>query len=196
MHKPNQLIIKLIASNFFLHAGWGFIGPVFAIFITDQVVGGSIQGVGAAVAIYWVVKSTIQPFLAQKMDRVSGEEDDLSYLIKGMIITTIVPFFYLFSTAIWHIFLLEAIRGVGMALVVPSWTGMFTRHIDKNWEAYTWSLQSTALGYAAAFAAAFGGMIAAFMGFKAIFLLVFLFGAASTATLFFIKRNGDAKSLS
>ncbi len=195
MLKPNQLIIKLIASNFFLNAGWGFIGPVFAIFITDQVSGGSIQTVGLAVAIYWVVKSTIQPFLAQKMDKVKGDSDDLSYLAKGMVITTLVPLLYIFSTAVWHVFILEAIRGVGMALVVPSWNGMFTRHIDKNWEAYTWSLQSTALGFAAAFAAAFGGMIAAFIGFKAIFVLVFLFGAMSTATLFFIKSNGKDNTI-
>ncbi len=195
MLKPNRIILKLIASNFFLNAGWGFIAPIFAIYITEQIKGGSLQTVGLAVAFFWMVKSVIQPFMAHKMDRVSGEDDDFSFLLKGMIIITIVPLFYIFSTAIWHIFILEAVRGIGMALVVPSWTGIFTRHIDKYWEAYTWSLQSTALGFAAAFAAAFGGMVAAFVGFKAIFVIVFLFGVLSTVALFFIKKeekiNGD-----
>jgi len=187
--KPNYLILKLISSDFFLYAGWGLISPVFAIFMTEQIKGGTLETVGLAVALYWIVKSTLQPFFAHHMDKVKGEKDDLSYLKKGMIITTAIPLLYIFAFNVWHVFLLEIFRGVGMAMVVPAWFGMFTRHIDRNWEAYTWSLQSTALGYAFGVAAVLGGVMAAFIGFRAIFFLVFLLNAFSTLLLYYIRED-------
>ncbi len=193
MFKPNRLILKLIFSDFFLHGGWGIILPVFAVFIVDDISGGSLETVGVAVAVYWITKSVVQPFFAHHMDMVIGEEDDVSYLHRGMIITTLVPLFYILATSIWHVFLLEAIRGIGMAMVIPAWFGMFTRHIDKDWEAYTWSLQSTAIGFIYGFAALLGGIMAAAVGFKAIFFFVFLFKFIGTMALFSVKKEAIIK---
>lgn len=189
MFKPNKLIIKLIFSDFFLHGGWSIILPIFAIFLTENISGGSVETVGVAVAIFWIVKSTVQPFFAHHMDMVRGEDDDLSYLHKGMVIATLVPLFYIFTTSIWHVFLLETIRGVAMAMVIPAWYGMFTRHIDKDWEAYTWSLQSTAIGFIYGVAALIGGVMAAAIGFKAIFFVIFLLNAVGTVALFYVKKE-------
>ncbi len=192
--KPNRLVLKLISANFFLYAGWGLIAPIFAIFVTDQIEGGSIEMVGFAVGLHWIVKSTIQPFLAYRMDVIKGEHDDVRHLLRGMVLSTIVPFFYIFATQMWHIFILEAIRGVGLALVQPAWCGIFTRHIDKNWEAYTWSLQSTTMGYAWGFSAAFGGLIAALVGFDLVFIGVAFFSGISTLFVRIMAKDPWLKS--
>ncbi len=190
MIKPNQLIIKLIATSFFVHAGWGLIAPIFALFITDQIKGGTIEMVGIAVGIHWIVKSAVQPFLAYKMDVVKGEHDDMAFLIKGTLIITLTPLIYIFVSEIWHVFFLEAIRGVGLAMVIPTLSGVITRHVDKDWEVYTWSLQSTGMGFAAGFAAIFGGVIAGFLGFQIVFILVSLISAmAMGLTYFAIKKD-------
>ncbi len=189
MHKPNKIILKLISIDFLLYGGWGFILPILAIFITREVTGGTLATVGFVVATYWITKSTLQPFFAHSMDKVIGEQDDMSFLLKGIIMVTIVPFLYIFVTQVWQIFILEALRGVAMALVTPAWFGIFTRHIDKNWEAYTWSLQSTALGYTAGIAAIFGGTIASFMGFRVIFVIIFIFYLIATSIIIRMKKN-------
>lgn len=182
----NKIIKTLIFSDFLLHSGWGLIGPIFAIFITQQIEG-NVATVGFVAATYWFVKSVTQPFIAHFLDVKKGEKDDFKFLVWGLYLANLVPLGYIFTTQLWHIFLLEAVRGVCMACVVPSWYGIFTRHINKGWEAFSWSIQSTGIGLAAAFAAAFGGILAAFLGFKAVFILVSLFGLTSSSLLLLIR---------
>lgn len=184
----NKVIKTLIFSDFLLHSGWGLIGPIFAIFIIQQVEG-NIAAVGLIAATYWFIKSVTQPFIAHFLDVKKGEKDDFKILIWGMYLANLVPLGYLFATQLWHVFFLEAVRGICMACVVPSWYGIFTRHINRGWEAFSWSIQSTGIGLAAAFAAAFGGLLAAFLGFKVVFILVSLFGLASSSLLFLIRHQ-------
>ncbi|MBI1984621.1 MAG: MFS transporter [Candidatus Wildermuthbacteria bacterium] len=181
--------MTLIASDFLLQAGWGLIGPIFAIFLTRQIAGGSIAIVGFIAATYWVTKSVIQPFLARILDLKKGEKDDFWFLVCGMYVANLIPLGYMVSSELWHIFLLEFIRGIAMAAVVPTWGGIFTRHISKGWEAFSWSVESTALGFAAGFAAAFGGIIASAFGFNLVFLMVSVFGLLSSTLLLAIRNQ-------
>ena len=185
----NKVIRILITSDFILQSGWGLIGPIFAIFISQQVEGGNLAMVGFVAATYWITKSLVQPFIAYFFDFRKGEKDDLFFLIGGMYVANLIPLGYFFSTQIWQIFLLEFIRGLAMACVVPSWSGIFTRHIDKGWEAFSWSIESTGLGIAFGFAAAFGGIIATILGFKAVFILVSFLGLISSSVLFLIRNK-------
>ncbi len=187
--KPNRLIAKLILISFFSVAGWGLVMPIFALYMTDQVRGGTIEMVGIAVGIYWIVKSVCQPFLAYRMDSVKGEHDDMVYLLRGAVIMTIVPLFFIFATEVWHVFLLEAIRGVGMAMIVPTVSGVFTRHINKDWESYMWSLQNTSISFAYGFSAIFGGLIAGFLGFKMLFLSISFVGLLTVFIIYFTIKN-------
>ncbi len=189
MLKPNRLISKLILTSFLVNASWGLIGPIFALFITGQIRGGTIEMVGIAVGIHWIVKSAIQPFLAYKMDKVKGEHDDMAFLLNGAVVITIVPIIYIFVSEVWHVFFLEAVRGVALAMIIPTLSGIFTRHVDKHWEAYAWSLQSTGMGFAAGFSAIFGGAMAAMVGFEIVFILVSIIGALSVALIYFTIKN-------
>lgn len=185
----NQVIRKLILADFFLQAGWGFIGPIFAIFIIQQIRGGELVTIGFVVATYWISKSLVQPFIGYYLDTRKGEKDDFDFLIKGMFVANLIPLGYLLSTEIWQILLLELIRGIAMACATPSWAAIFTRHIDKGWEAISWSIESTLIGFAFGFSALFGGIIASTFGFKAIFILVSAFGLFATFLLFFLRRK-------
>ncbi|MFH1575479.1 MAG: MFS transporter [Candidatus Nealsonbacteria bacterium] len=183
----NKVIRILISSDILLQSGWGLVFPIFAIFLTRQIHGGSLEMVGFVAATYWITKSVVQPFIAHALDVKNGERDDFKLLIFGMFLANLVPLGYFFSTQIWHIFILEIFRGLCMACVVPSWSGIFTRHIDEGWEAFSWSLESTGIGFAAGLAGAFGGILAAAVGFKTVFILTTIFGLASSSLLFLIR---------
>lgn len=183
----NKVIRILITSDFLLQSGWGLIGPIFAIFLTRQIQGGTLEMVGFIAATYWVAKSVVQPFIAHFLDVTKGEKDDFKFLIGGMYLANLIPLGYIFSTQPWQIFLLEFIRGLAMACVVPTWSAIFTRHIDKGWEAFSWSIESTGIGFAAGIAAAFGGILASILGFKVVFVLVSFFGIISTSVLLLIQ---------
>ena len=185
----NKVIKTLILSDFFLQAGWGLIGPIFAVFIIKNIRGGSLAMIGFVAATYWIAKSISQPFIAYFFDLKKGEKDDFKFLIVGMYVANLIPLGYLFSSQIWQIFLLEFIRGLAMACVIPTWSGIFTRHIDKGWEAFSWSIESTAIGFAFGFAAAFGGVMATILGFKIVFVLVSTFGLTASSVLLLIRNQ-------
>jgi predicted MFS family arabinose efflux permease len=185
----SKVIRVLITSDFFLQSGWGLIGPLFAIFLTKQIQGGSLEMVGFIAATYWLTKSIVQPFIAQIFDIKTGEKDDFKFLVIGMYIANLIPLGYIFSTQLWHIFILEFIRGLAMACVMPSWSAIFTRHINKGWEAFSWSIESTGVGLAAGLAAAFGGILATISGFKIVFVLVSLFGLSSASILLLSRHQ-------
>src|SRR3989344_8160571 len=93
----NKVVGYLIVSDFFLQFGWGLIGPIFAIYLTNQVIGGNLAAVGFIAATFWIVKSVVQPFLALYFDKNRGEKDDLAFLIVGMYVANIIPLGYIVS---------------------------------------------------------------------------------------------------
>lgn len=178
----------LIFSDFLLQSGLGLTAPIFAVFLIG-LRGGTVGMIGIVAAAYWLVKSVAQPFIARFLDIKKGEKDDFKFLIAGMYIANLVPLGYIFSTNIIQIIILEIIRGLAMACVVPTWSAIFTRHMDKGWEAFSWSIESTGIGFAAGLSGALGGLLVTFFNFKIVFVLMSLFGLFSTTFLLPIWRN-------
>jgi len=189
----NRVIRFLIFSDFFLNTAWGFLGPVFAIFIVEKIAlnnpteGAKIAGFSALV--YWITKSFLQIPVSNFFDKRIGEKDDYWFMIIGLFLSSLIPIGFLFSSLPWHIYLLQIIHGTALALFVPSWNAIFTRHIDKGKEASEWALNSTFLGIGTGIAGALGGIFVAFFGFKAVFILVFLFNLISAILLLFVQKN-------
>lgn len=67
--KINPFIKTLIYSEFFITSSFGFIGPIMAIFITQQIVGGIIVTVCVAHAIFLLTKSLLQIPMGEYIDR-------------------------------------------------------------------------------------------------------------------------------
>ncbi|MEK7510290.1 MAG: MFS transporter [Patescibacteria group bacterium] len=168
----NKVIRFLVASDLALAAGWGFIAPIFAIFLTEQIQGGDARVAGFAAGVYWVTKSILEPFIARYLDQNHGEIDDFYFLVYGLFMAGLVPLGYLFIKTPWQLYTLEFLHALAMACAVPTWAGIFTRHIDKNQEAFDWSLDSTAVGLGAGAAGVLGGIIATAFGFPLLFILV------------------------
>lgn len=185
----NKVIKVLTLSDVALLTGFGFVSPIFAIFITDQIQGGNIQVVGFAAAIYWIVKSVLQIPFGKYLDKVKGEKDDLWFVVIGNILAAIAVFGYIFSSLPWHIYLAQGIYSLGMAMNIPGWSAIFTRHIDKGKEAFEWSTRSTFIGFGAGIAGALGGIIAAKFGFNVLFAGVGIFALVSAILPFLIYKD-------
>lgn len=188
----NKVIRVLIINDFFLNSAWGLLGPIFALFIVQNItVGNATEAAkvaGFASLSYWLVKSLLQIPIGRYLDRNHGEKDDFIFSFLGIILATITPFGFLFSSLPWHIYLFQVLHAVGMAMLIPSWYAIFTRHIDKGKEAFEWGLDSTILGIGAGTTGAIGGIMAAFWGFKIIFILVGSLNMVSALLLLFIYK--------
>ena len=179
----------MIASDVALLTGFGFISPIFAIFIKENIQGGGVEVAGFAMAIYWGVKSILQIPFGKYLDKVKGERDDLWFVVIGNILVTGAVFGYIFSFLPWHIYLCQGIYSLGMAMNIPGWCAIFTRHIDKGKEAFEWSTRSTFIGIGAGISGALGGIIAAKFGFNILFIGVGIFALASAFLPFLIYKD-------
>ena len=189
----NKVIRFMIYSDFVFHSGWGFLGPVFAIFIVQNIAAGDpIEGAkiaGFASLSYWIVKSSLQIPIGKSLDKNHGEKDDFRFMVFGTFLTGLVPFGFMISSQPWHIYVFHILHAVGMAMVVPSWSAIFTRHIDKGREAFEWSLRSTTLGFAAGITGALGGILVAIYGFNIIFILAGSLSIVSSFILLGIDKE-------
>ena len=194
----NKIIKMMITSDFFLNLGWGLLSPVFAIFIVKNIAYGdtleAARVAGFASLIYWLVKSILQIPIGHYLDKNHGEKDDFWLMTLGTSLVALIPIGYLFSQQSWHIYILQAINAIGMSMVIPSWSAIFTRHIDKGREALQWSMESTFLGIGAGIAGGMGGIIASVYGFGAVFVCVSSFNIISVIFLFLIKNDISLKN--
>lgn len=166
----NKIIKVLILSDLFLVFGWGLIGPILAIFITQQINGADVSTVGIAIGIYWLVKSSLQMPIGNYLDKNHGEKDDYYFLLAGTLLAAVVPLGYIFATLVWHIYFLQAFQAVAMAMAIPPWGGIFIRHIDKGKEALSWGTESAFIGIGAGLSGIIGGMAAKAFGFTPLFV--------------------------
>lgn len=153
-------------------SAFGLIGPIFAVFVTNQIAGATVATVGFAAMVNLLVRAILQMPIARYIDRHKGEKDDFLFMVAGSTLISIVPFIYLFVETPVHLYIAQVILGIGGALTNPGWFAIFTRHIDKGKEGTEWTLENVGVGLAAAGAAAIGGILAERLGFHNLFLIV------------------------
>ncbi|MFA4990462.1 MAG: MFS transporter [Candidatus Paceibacterota bacterium] len=176
----------LILSDFIIISAFGFLNPIFALFLTDKIAGGTIETVGYATAFYWIAAVLVRLPLARRVDSTKSEKDDFYFMILGSILISLVPFLYIFSTQIWHIYLIQALYGLGYSLRLPGWYAMFSRHIRKGREGYEWSVNSMVAGLGSAITAALGGILAERLGFDVLFLIIGFLSIFGSIVLIFL----------
>jgi len=167
----SHVVRTLITSDFLINSGFSIFAPIFAVFVTKQIQDGSLEVVGFAAAISQVFKVGFQIPVARYLDKNHGEYDDFYSLLLGSVLIACVPFLYFFAKTAGHIYVIQALYGLGLALAVPPWFAIFTRHIDKMKENIEWSFESVAIGISAAAASSLGGFLAQRYGFENLFLI-------------------------
>jgi len=188
----NKIIKVLITSDFFLNLGWGFLSPVFAIYILGKIADSPLQAAqiaGLSALFYWIPKSFFQIPIGIYLDKNRGEKDDFWFMVCGTAIASLIPIGYLLSSAPWHIYLLQVLYAGGMAMVIPSWLAIFTRHIDKGKEAFEWGMESTFIGIGAGVAGGLSGILISIFGFTTLFIFVSGLTMFSVILLIFARND-------
>ncbi len=168
--KVGRVVKYLVISDLFLLLGWGIIDPVFPIFIVQQIRGATLITVGVSAAVYWIVKSIFQIPVANYLDRTPGEKDDFIALVGGLLLAGFSALAFAVVSTTWELYLVQTIHAVGFALYVPSWSSIFSRHLDHDRVSFDWSLDSTVAGLAAGVSGLIAGVVASVLGFVAVFI--------------------------
>ena len=83
----SKIVRILITSDFFLNLGWGFLAPVFALFILQNITIGdplkAAEVAGFAALFYWIPKSFLEIPIGHFLDKKHGEKDDFWFMFIG-----------------------------------------------------------------------------------------------------------------
>lgn len=181
--KVGRIVKFFVLTDLILLSGWGFVEPIFSIFVIQKIVGATLTTVGIAAAIYWVLKSVLQIPVANYLDKIPGEKDDFQALIAGLLVAAFAAFSFALIAYPWQLYLVQAIQAVAFALYIPSWNAIFSRHLDKDRTAFDWSFDSTSAGLAVGISSFFGAVIAGMYGYTIVFMLAAFSSMAAALVL-------------
>lgn len=181
----HKIVRTLILSDIFIISGFGLISPILAVFFTDQIRGGGVGVAGFASTIFLLVKSASILPIARFLDYTKGEKDDFYAMVCGSVLTSFVPFLYLVIKTPIEVYAAQMIYGLGEALSYPSWLAIFTRHIGKKKTGFTWGLYYMLTDVFGAVTAGIGGVLASYLGFKPLFVLVGVMSLVGSSVLLF-----------
>lgn len=164
----NRTLKLLVFSDIFVLTGFGLISPIMAVFIKDNLIGGTIVAIGIAAAITTLVRCILQLIFAY----IAKPNHRYVMTIAGTFVIMTVPFIYLFSTNVTHIYLAALVNGIGAGLANPAWFSLFAANLNKKARGWEWSIYSSSVGIGTAVAAFVGSQLATKFGFTPVFIAV------------------------
>ncbi|NCS32086.1 MFS transporter [bacterium] len=198
-HKPskfhvNPIVRAFIISETFFWGGINFLGPVFAIFIANEVSGGSIEAAGTAATVYLLSRMVFELIAARSLN---GASDDKKFVfaVVGILIVSIAYFGFVFASNITWVLILQALSGLGFGIVSPAKYVLFSEHLDKGKESTEWGVYDAVSMGGMALTAMLGGYVAQEYGFNVLFVVagfLILLGAMPF-TLFVWANRGIKK---
>jgi len=187
--KFNRIVKYLVLSDLVFYAGWGLISPIFAIFIVEKIEGGNALVAGLSSAVYLILMSLLRVPFGMFLDSRPSEKDDYWFLTVGLFIAALTSFGFIFAKLPWHVYLLQIVRAVTMAMTLAAWPAIFTRHIDKGKESTEWGLDATSVGLGEGISGAIGGWAVTQFGFRPVFIAVGIMGLIGAVLLFALKND-------
>lgn len=184
----NRFIWSLMTADMLLLSGFGFVQPFLAVFIKENVVGGSLVTAGLAAALYLIVKSLVQVPFSIRVDRAS-DIANASWLVIGLGLQAIAPIIFILAHSIWPILLAQVIYGLGGGLNYATWYKLWNKYLDKNRESLEWSTYDAVVGLTTALVAFGGAWLADRFGFPVAFLAVEALIIGSLIPTLYLRRS-------
>lgn len=184
--KVNRVIKFFIICDLFMWAGWGFIDPLFSIFVLKNIGGATIISIGILATIYWTTKSVLQIPISIFLDHYDGEKDDFYAMVLGLMVISLSSFSFMIVQNINQVYFVQFIKAIGFSLYIPGWSSIFSRHLDREHTAFEWAISSSSVGLGIGAAGFIGSSIANYAGFNFVFLLTGLMALIGAGVLLFV----------
>lgn len=185
-----RVLKYLVMSDVLLISSFGLIGPVFSIFIANELTLGSIGAAGTAASVFLLTKSLVQipaSNLADKYGKKNAIIGGTSFIILALL-------GYYFMQNIYHLYILQFVYGIAAAFAYPAWLALFSMNLDKGHESHDYGIYGTAVGVATAITAFVGAQVAEIIGFRSLFLIASIFATFGLGILIFgLESDGSIK---
>lgn len=153
---------------------WGadlFFATIFALYLTQNIHGGTATHVGIIYAVYRIVRGLVSLPIGKFFDRHKGYFDEVWALaLSGLLVGGVYVYLF-FAEYLWEIYIAMAIVGVGHALNIGSWTVLFYSSIAKSKQGEVVGVYQTIMQVVYALSSALAGFAGDTFGFEWIMLV-------------------------
>lgn len=160
----------LLFASVFGNLSSALLGPIYALFVLN--IGENILVASISSAVYTIVFALLTTFMGRLGDTRFNKE---KMVFVGYLILTIGDLLFIFVQKATDLYLLQALMGIGGAIVAPAWEALYSLALDKGKESREWSYWNASIGVAASFGAVTGGLIVSYYGFKILFIFMAAF---------------------
>jgi predicted MFS family arabinose efflux permease len=140
-------------------------------------------------AIYYALLAILRVPMGLYLDSRLSQKTDYFFTVAGLLTASLISFGFIFAARPWHVYALQAIHTIGMAMNFAGFSGLFIRNIDKGRESTIQGIDVTVVSIGGAISAAVGGWLMDNYGYQLVFVLVGILGLIGSAALFFIRND-------
>lgn len=153
-------VIWVLTSSDIMVWGTASIGaPLVAIYLTSKFGELTVQYIGVATAIYFVIRGLSQLPLGILTDKIKSDIDEITLLIAGSVLMGTPYLFYPLVSEPWHYYLIQAFIGLGASLNLNNWRKLFAKNLTKDREGQTYGFYETIMSLSTALFGLLGGYI-------------------------------------
>lgn len=167
----NEVIRALTLSDFTTWSSGAIINVIFTLFIIEKIPNAGITEAGLSSMVFLTVSAFLNIPFGKMMDGRKGFLDETYLLAISSIIRGIALLIMAFSSAMWQIYLLQAVLGVSKAMNYTSWRTLFTKFLHSNHTGEQWGAYETVMSVGLGFAALIGGVLGDIIDFRYILML-------------------------
>jgi MFS family permease len=174
---PRRIPLLLLSSSLWYFSE-GLLGPLFAVF--SEQVGGDLLDITAAWATYLVVSGIAYPVVGRFLN---GTAWKYRMITVGYALNTVFTFAYLLVSDTFGLLLVQVGLGIAEALSTPSWDAYYAsqlRDTDSTEDTFLWGIASGHTQFISGVAIAIGGLIANFVSFQALFVVMGVLSLVAT----------------
>jgi Na+/melibiose symporter-like transporter len=147
----------------------GIFAPFYSLYVLK--LGGNTELAGLSWAIFSIISGVFMLILRKWETSIRSKKRLYAF---GYLMISVTFFLYLYISNIYHLFFVQILFGISVALINPSFDALFSKHTDKDKEIYSWGGWEGVTAIAGGGAAIIGGIIIQNQGFSIVFFLMSL----------------------
>ena len=160
------------------------LGPIYALLVEKM--GGDLMDASIAGAIFAFVAGTASLLSGKYSDRIKQNE---LIVVLGYSIIGFGFFLYLFVNSVFHLFIVQAIIGLGEAIYSPAFDALYSKHLDGHKSGKQWGAWESMNYFTIAVGAIIGGGLVTLFNFNVIFVIMSALSFGSALFIYHLKRN-------
>jgi|SRR3989344_2436670 len=183
-----ELNILLVAAAFSTFV-YSMLGPIYAIFV-EKIQGGILEA-SYAVAIFSITAGILIFLVSRWEDGIKHKENLLTL---GYMLSSIGFFSYMLISKPIHLYFVEIIFGLAVAVSSPLYDGLYSNYLDKKKCISNWGVWESMSYIISSLAALTGGLLVNYFGFDVLFFIMFMLSLVSVFVSLLLVREKRLKT--